>query len=441
MTGEGKEGLRRDISIWDSTVLAVNGMIGAGIFVLPAISASMAGFMSPALYLVCGMIMMLIVVILAQLTKLFDRTGGPVLYVTEAFHPSLGFLTGWILYIGTAAGIAANMNILVSYSGQVIATTAEGVGRVLMITFVMGSLVFVNVAGVKNGIRATWFFTIAKIAPLALITGIGLSRFRLEPFKLAELPTNFSPWAAIFAVIYAFIGCEWAVVPAGEAKDPQRQLAISLLWTVIGISLFYALIQTACLLILPGLAQSKAPLTDAAREALGETGAMAFALVVACSVAGNLSTVVLALPRLTYSMARNGCLPDWFARIHGKYGTPANSILTLGVLVVGLAATGTFMTLAKIAVLAKFIGYGLSILAYYRLKTGSERRGSLSLTDRVIIVLALGVCVTLISQANLLAWITLSAVILIGLCVLTLTKGKIGLSTLPETPPADEIPA
>lgn len=95
-----QEIMQRQLSKIGLAAIALNGLIGAGIFALPAAAANQLQFFSPWMFLLCAALMLPIVASFALLAKQFDQTGGPVLYATSAFSPFIGFQTGWLLYIG-----------------------------------------------------------------------------------------------------------------------------------------------------------------------------------------------------------------------------------------------------------------------------------------------------------------------------------------------------
>ncbi|MGD2130938.1 MAG: amino acid permease, partial [Lysobacterales bacterium] len=110
-------GLRREISQLGFGAIALNGTIGAGIFALPAIAVDLAGWFSPWIYVLCGLLIMLIVLVFARVASYFEDTGGPVVYATRAFGPFVGFQAGWLLTLSRAAAFAANTHLLVTYAG------------------------------------------------------------------------------------------------------------------------------------------------------------------------------------------------------------------------------------------------------------------------------------------------------------------------------------
>ncbi len=167
-TGGGAAGghLVRDIGLAGASLLIINGMIGAGIFALPATVAARAGMLSPWLFLGVGLLFITVVLTFAELASYFRDSGGPVLYAASAFGPLVGFNAGWLVFVSRMTAIAANTNVMVLYLGALLPWVATGAGRALFITLVIGGLTLANYVGVKDGMRTVAVFTILKLVPL-----------------------------------------------------------------------------------------------------------------------------------------------------------------------------------------------------------------------------------------------------------------------------------
>jgi amino acid transporter len=109
-----QEPLVRQLSAAGIWLLAVNGMIGAGIFGVPAGVAALAGAWSPLVFLACGFLLAAVILCFGELASYFRGTGGPILYLREAFGPMAGFQAGWAFYIARLTAFAANLNLLVA---------------------------------------------------------------------------------------------------------------------------------------------------------------------------------------------------------------------------------------------------------------------------------------------------------------------------------------
>ena len=180
--------LVRTVGFVGIALLALNSIIGAGIFTLPAIVATNAGTASPWLFLFVGLGIITVVLTFGQLASYFKDSGGPILYTKAAFGPLTGFSTGWILYISRVTAFGANSNALVLYLSTILPWANTGQGRAAVITITCLGLTWVNYIGVKDGIRTLSVFTILKLTPILLLILIGLKHVSSDVFLQPNLP-------------------------------------------------------------------------------------------------------------------------------------------------------------------------------------------------------------------------------------------------------------
>jgi amino acid transporter len=339
---------RRDVGIWGAAFLALNGMIGAGIFGLPGRLDAAVGSFAPWLLLIAGLGVMLIALCYADLAGRFDSSGGPQLYASAAFGPFVGFQAGWMLYAARAASIAANAHVLAAYAGA-LWPPLNGPATIIV---TVGAITIINIVGIRRAVDALGGMTMLKLAPLLLIASLGLL---LAPIPMPQLPDFSAVEGVALAALYAFVGFEAATIPAGETRDPKRAIPRALLLTVAGVTLLYVLVQLAY--SASGIGASEAPLAELAAQSLGPAGALLLAVTAIVSVLANQLSAVTSISRITSSFADQGLLPHWFGRISPRFATPSNSILAVGGLGLALALSGTFVTLAVISTVARLFAY------------------------------------------------------------------------------------
>ncbi len=409
------EKLVRRFTVLGLWVLVFNGMLGAGIFGTPAKVAALTGPWSPLLFVACGLAMTPIVLTFAEAASYFRATGGPILYVGSVFGPFAAFQTGWATYMARATAFAANVNLLVDMLGWLWPRASVGATRAILVIGIPLFLTAVNVVGSKHAMRTAGVLTVLKIAPLLLLAGSGIFVLTPDAFPLGStpLPPIADVGAAILLAIYAFVGWEVALVPAGEARNPERDLPRALLFGLAGVAVFYVLIQSVCVAALPDLATSQRPLVDAAEAILGPWGAVVLLFGAVASIGGNLAVSVISGSRTTYALAQEGSLPAWFGRVHEKFRTPAASVVFYGVLVTALASRGSFVWLAGLSVLTRLLLFLLVIAALPRLRArfASGSAGFRLPGGYAIPAVAAIVCVGLASQVKAsTAWTTLGFV-------------------------------
>lgn len=355
------------IGIW---LLAINGMIGAGIFGAPAGAAALTGIYSPLVFLACGALLTAVILCFAELASYFRNTGGPIVYVRAAFGEMAGFQTGWAFYIARVTAFAANINLLVASISWFWQPVAEGAGRVFMLGLVVLLLAVPNVLGTRHGMRSLGILTVLKFLPLLALVAFGISALTPAAFPIAStpVPDAISIGTAALLVIYAFVGWEAAVVPAGETRNPARDMPKALISAVLMVTVLYVLIQAIAVAKLPNLADSERALVDLGQVLFGPVGAMLLTAAVVVSVGGNIASTMITAPRLTYSLARENTLPIWLGRVHPRFHTPAASIVAFSLLVFALSVYGSFIWLAAMSALVRVLIYMTCIAAMPRLR-------------------------------------------------------------------------
>src|SRR5688500_9696406 len=238
-----EEKLVRGISRWDLTAIAVNTIIGTGIFILPARVTGLIGTYSLLAFLACAVIIAFIVVCFAEVSSRFQSTGGMYLYAREAFGSAVGFEVGWLYWIVRVTTFATNCNAMLIYLGFFFPETTEGYWRILIVSLVVLIITIVNFIGVRESAIMTNIFTVGKIVPLFIFVAAGAFFIPPANFSFGELPEYVKFSEAILILIYAFVGFEAAVIPAGETKDPKKNVPFALLTALAFCAVLFIAIQ------------------------------------------------------------------------------------------------------------------------------------------------------------------------------------------------------
>ena len=426
----GKAHLVRGIGAAGGSFLVLNGMIGAGIFALPSAVAARAGILSPWLFVAAGILIIMIVLAFAELGSYFRDSGGPALYATKAFGPVVGFGTSWLYYVSRVASIAGNSHVMATYLGTFNDWFDSTTGHTAVVIGVIGALTLVNVLGVRGSIRTLSMFTFFKVIPLLILIALGLQSFSPGILFPGTLPSIDDPGGTLLLLFYAFIGFEAIVMTAGETRKPRRTIPGAMIRTVLIITLFYFLIMLAYVVVLPDELDSGATLADVAHRLAGGTGAIVIALTAIFSIGGNLAGSMLAGPRVTLSMADQHLLPAWFGSIHGKYFSPANSILFLGGISIAVAVSGTFVKLAIASTLTRLIVYGVSILSLPVIRKQADPEVAATAFrlpgGYTIPFVALGLCAWMASQSKPESWLFVGGLLAVGLALFGIEKLILG---------------
>jgi amino acid transporter len=403
---------RRDVGIWGAVLLALNGMIGAAIFGLPGKLDAAVGSFAPWLLLLAGIGIMPVVLCYADLAGRFDRSGGPQLYAGKAFGQFIGFEAGWMLYAARSASLAANAHVLAAYAGAL----WPSLNGSLTIIVTIAAITLVNIIGIRRAVDTLGGMTMLKLTPLILIGALGLL---LAPIPTPRLPDFSAVEGVALAALYAFVGFEAATIPAGETRDPQRNIPRALLLTVSGVTLLYVLVQIAY--SASGIGESDAPLAALAAKYVGPAGAIVLGVTAIASVLANQLSAVTSISRITSSFAEQGLLPRWFGKISPRFATPVNSIAVVGGIGLALALSGTFITLAVISTVARLFAYLACIAAVPRL---DFLAGKIRWVRGVLLPIVAGALVLwAASHSNWAEWRAFAAFLAIG-ALLYLLAGR-----------------
>ena len=337
--------LIRAIGVPGLTANIVNSTIGAGIFVLPALVAKGLGPAAPLAFVCCAIAMVLFVTCFAIAGSRVSLTGGLYAYVEVAFGRYVGFLAG-VLYGITALGaVAGVVNVLVNSIAIVAPFLGNPVMRIVVMIAVYGTLVLINVRGVRGGAGAVTVVTLAKLVPLLLFICAGI--FFIHPANLnwAAWPSSKSLGDSVILLIFAFVGIEVALIPSGEVKNPARTVPRSAYLALVVTTIIYITIQLVAQGTLGAdLANYKdAPLAESAAKFLGNMG----------------RTILLAGATISAFgfVTSDGALPAFFAHVHPRYRSPDVAIITYAVLAFSLSVTGTFEQLAVLSNVAVLLMY------------------------------------------------------------------------------------
>ncbi len=407
-TGLGKTGLVRAIGRWSLAALAVNSVIGSGIFGLPGTVAGLLGKRSVLAVLIGGAAMGVIMACFAEVASQFSEAGGPYLYARVAFGRLMGILVGWMLYLAQAAAPAANANLFVIYLAEFWPGAKGPWARFAILTLLVGVLALINARGARQGTVVSNVFTVAKILPLLMVISAGAAVTIMHPAifypaagVVGSLPA--SAWMkAMVLLIFAYGGFESALAPMGEAKNPGRDAGFALLAALIACTVIYALVQWVVVGVLGPGATTDRPLAEVARITMGNRGAALVAIGALVSVYGYLSAKLLGMPRVTFALAKGGDLPQLFAAVGPRFHTPWFSILFYAAAVWGLAMAGNFVWNVTLSVVARLFYYAVVCAALIALRRKQPHGAGLRLPGGpVLAVLGVGITVVLATQVDL----------------------------------------
>src|SRR2546421_2958293 len=367
--------LVRGIGIPALTANIVSSTIGAGIFVIPATVARGLGPAAPLAFVCCAIAMVLFVTCFAIAGSRVSLTGGLYAYVEVAFGRYVGFLAGMLYFLTALGAVAGVVNVLANSVALVIPSLGGPVMRIVVMLAVYGSLVFINIRGVRKGAGAVTVITLAKLLPLLLFICAGI--FFIHPPNLGwpAWPSSQALGDAVVLLMFAFVGIEVALIPSGEVKNPAWTVPRSAYLALVITTIIYVLIQVVAQGTLGAdLANYKdAPLAESASKFLGNIGRTILLAGATISAFGFVTSDILSSPRLIFAFGRDGALPEFFAHVNPRYRSPDVAIITYATLAFALSVSGTFEQLAVLSNVAVLLMYFLCCAACWFLVSRDVR--------------------------------------------------------------------
>ena len=221
---ETKEHLKREVGVLGLSANLINTVIGAGIFVLPAIVASILGAASIFAYIFCGILISLVMLCFAEVGSKVTTSGGVYTYIQSSFVPYFGFLTMILFGISVISADAAVANAIFDVVGSIFPFFKTGYLKVLFFMVIFGGLGYINVKGLKQGINLVKFMTVSKLIPLLLLVLFSFTEVSLSNLSIESTPGILDIGKACLILFFAFQGAENALSIGGEVKNPRKTI-------------------------------------------------------------------------------------------------------------------------------------------------------------------------------------------------------------------------
>jgi len=348
------EPLARRLGLFDSTMLVMGGIVGAGIFMNPYVVAQRVHTPAQVLgaWIAGGLIALTAAFIWAELADRLPQVGGQYAYLRETYHPLVAFLYGWVLLLVIQTGGMAA--VTVTFSRYFLELTGMQGSDWLVGTITLALLTLINCLGVRAGGTTQSVLMVIKV--LAIVGLVAAGAFLVRGSHVSWKPLLDQPvspgllsafGAALIPVVFAYGGWQTATFVAGEMKQPRRDLPRALVLGVVGVALLYLSVNYVCVRALgvATLAQTPTPASAVMRAAMGQRGATLIALGIAVSTLGFLSQSVLTAPRVYFAMAENGVFFRQLAWVHPRTRVPVVAIVVQSVWTIVILLTGSYGTI------------------------------------------------------------------------------------------------
>ncbi len=389
--------LARDLGLSHAGAVVVGTIIGSGIFLVPtemmqAVGSARLVYLA---WMVGGLLSFFGALTYAELGAMKPQAGGEYVYVRDAYGPLAGFLYSWTWFL-----IAKPASI---------ATVTTGLVRILEtfpifsffsracishpVTVTYGQLVaiaatllisWLNYIGVRRAGEFQFLFTLLKVAIILGIVAVG---FSYRGGTWANFATEFAGakggvagfFAALVAALWAYDGWNDLNMVAGEIRNPQRNIPLSLIWGVATVGALYILVNAAVQYVLPAaaVAASERPASDAVALVLGRAGASLVSAGMAVSMLVTLNGTIMSGARVPFAMARDGYFFKTIAEVHPRFHTPSMAIVVqCGLAIILLLLGGSFRQFFSLAIFAEWLFYmiaGSTVFVFRRREPLADR--------------------------------------------------------------------
>lgn len=354
MNTEEKAQVFRRVSGFTAACVLVSNVIGSGIFTTTGFMARDLGDAETilALWIAGALLALTGAISYSELGAALPQAGGEYVYLRRAYGPFLGFLSGWVSFtVGFSAAIAAAAVSFASYFLQLVPIGGEtGIAGKSLALGLVWLMTAVHLGGVGRGGLLQRILTIVKVGAVFLLILAALAVGQGDWANLAlhggASPSIGTIVVSLIFVIYAYSGWNVAGYLAGETRDPGRNIPRTMILGTLFVGAVYVLLNLVYFYALPihDLASEPIlPVAEKAAKALFGAAVAHFVAGMLClSIAGAVSAMVWAGPRVYYAMARDGLLPPLFAETGPKGGAPVKSIWLQSTWATALILTGTF---------------------------------------------------------------------------------------------------
>lgn len=356
-------------------------MIGGGIFTTTGLLARDLG--NPMLILLLWFVGALFALggamVFGELGAALPHAGGDYVYLREAYGPLVAFLSGWTSFtIGFGAAVAASAISFSSYALRVIPIEDEQgwVAKSLSL-FLLWMVTLVHCRGVGTGGRVQLLLTTTKVVAIGgLILG-GLTAVAGKGGALFNGPTVQQPTLGSFAVAfvivtYCYLGWNIAGYIAGDIVDPQRTLPKIMIGGTAFVAAIYLLLNVVYLSALSITELASEPIIPVAEKTAaalwGAQSGRLVAAILCLSIAGAVSAMTWAGPRVYWAMARDGIISPWLAQLHPRAAVPARAIVFQSIWASLLILSGTFEQLIVYSGLVLSLFMALTLSTIFRLR-------------------------------------------------------------------------
>ncbi|MDQ2660070.1 MAG: amino acid permease [Verrucomicrobiota bacterium] len=362
------------VSLLTAICIVIANMVGTGIFTSLGFQVGdlSSGFAIVVLWLVGGLCAMCGALSYAELGAALPRSGGEYNFLREIYHPSLGFLAGWVS--GTV-GFSAPVAIAAMPFGVYLAQMIPGTNPLVWGLAVVWVTTFVLLFDLRLGSAFQIGSTLLKVGLIAVIIGVGFAIAKTQPISFSPMTGDgrliaSTPFAvSLFWVMYAYSGWNASTYITGELRNPSRNIPLSvglgtLLVTALYVALNMAFLRTTPI---PEIVGKQEVALIAGTHIFGPAGGKIMALFICLGLVSTVSAMMWIGPRVTVAMGEDLRFFRPLAR-RNRRGVPVNAILLQFVIVNVMLLTATFQTVVNYVQFSLTLCSTLTVLGVFVLR-------------------------------------------------------------------------
>jgi len=399
------------MGFWSVFALVTGSQIGSGVFMLPATLAPF-GLYSLSGWLASGLGAIMLSLVFAQLCSWFPKTGGPHVYVKEAFGPTASFFTGWTYWIISWVSTTVVVIGSIGYLMPLLGVSSPTIKLILELALLV-SITVLNFRGVAAAGHVELFLTLLKVIPLLIVPLLALFYFKINNFSVSETVSQLTTSQIVSRVtlltLWGFIGLESATTSAGSVQNPSVTIPKAVVIGTISVALLYLINSIGIMGVIPGneLMYSVAPYAEAVRILFGGSWHLIISLIASMICIGTLNAWMMTSGQIALGLAQDGLMPSMFAR-KNKYDAPFWGLLVSSVGIVPLlilTANKSFasqvLTIIDFSVTAFLFIYVICCFSFFKILFQKQEKLVNKLPHLLYGTIALAFCCWVIYETSL----------------------------------------
>lgn len=344
-------GLKRTLSLFETTVYGIGIILGAGIYALIGEAAGLTGNSVWLSFVVGAIVASFTGLSYAELATMMPNAAAEYTYLRKCGSKTMGFLIGWLVIF---TGIASAATVALGFAGYF--HGLFGFPIIFVALALIAVLSYINFLGIKHSSKVNVIFTAVEVIGLLAVIVLGLTAAGKTDVNYFEMSNGMKGLLSAAALVFfAYIGFEDIANVAEETRNPRKVLAKAFILAVVITTAIYVMTSLAAVTLSSAdeLGRSKSPLATAVSKTfLGEKAFTMLSYMALFATANTVLVILIVGARMLYGMSRDGSLPKFLGAVHRAKSTPHVAIL------VTMALSMLFVFFGEIRVVAGITSFG-----------------------------------------------------------------------------------